>query len=325
MPPLVQLKDCCKYFQVPAGTLHAVDHVNLSIKAGETLGVVGESGCGKSTLGRVILRLHEPTSGHIYFDGMDLTRFNEEEMRRMRREMQIIFQDPYASLNPRMTIAQIIGEPLEVNKLVSSRADQRKKVEALMEQVGLARRTYNLYPHEFDGGRRQRVVIARALAVNPRFIVCDEPVSALDVSVQAQVLNLLMELQSDLNLTYMFISHDLSVIHHISDNVAVMYLGQIVEQTSQTEIFRQPLHPYTKLLLSAIPNINPFQKMTRTLLKGELTSPINPGTSCRFASRCAYADDKCRTANPCLEELEPGHFVACFRAKELAASYTSPV
>ena len=224
-----------------------------------------------------------------------------------------------------MTIAQIIGEPLEVNKLVSSRTEQRKKVEALMEQVGLARRTYNLYPHEFDGGRRQRVVIARALAVNPRFIVCDEPVSALDVSVQAQVLNLLMELQNDLNLTYMFISHDLSVIHHISDNVAVMYLGQIVEQTSQTEIFRQPLHPYTKLLLSAIPNINPFQKMTRTLLKGELTSPINPGTSCRFASRCAYADNKCRTENPCLEELEPGHFVACFRAKELAVSYTSPV
>jgi oligopeptide/dipeptide ABC transporter ATP-binding protein len=314
---ILQVDNLKKYFKVPNGNLHAVDNVSFSIKQGETLGIVGESGCGKSTLGRVILRLHEPTSGSIVYDGMDITTFQKDEMRQMRKYMQIIFQDPYASLNPRFTISQIIEEPLKLHKLYKSDAERREKVEQLMEQVGLSKRAYNLYPHEFDGGRRQRVVIARALAVNPSFIICDEPVSALDVSVQAQILNLLMELQDNLGLTYIFISHDLSVVKHISDNIGVMYLGQLIEKASKKDIFRQPLHPYTIALLSAIPSINIKSKREKIILSGEIVSPINPQPGCRFAARCPFAQEQCLTENPAFEEIEEGHFVACFRSREV--------
>ncbi|MGL5752537.1 MAG: ABC transporter ATP-binding protein, partial [Paraclostridium sp.] len=256
MSNLLEVKNLKKYFNVNGGSLHAVDNINLSIKEGETLGIVGESGCGKSTLGRVMLRLHEPTAGQILFNNMDVTSFNKEEMRQMRKYMQIIFQDPYASLNPRFTISQIIEEPLKLHKIYKTKEERKKRVEELMELVGLSKRVYNSYPHEFDGGRRQRVVIARALAMNPKFIVCDEPVSALDVSVQAQILNLMMDLQEKLGLTYVFISHDLSVVKHISDNVGVMYLGQLIEKAPKKDIFKNPIHPYTIALLSAIPSVN---------------------------------------------------------------------
>ncbi len=317
MKPMLEVNNLKKYFKVPNGNLHAVDNVSLKINEGETLGIVGESGCGKSTLGRVILRLHEPTAGSIIYDGMDITTFDDREMRQMRKYMQIIFQDPYASLNPRFTISQIIEEPLKLHNIYKSEKERRAKVESLMEQVGLAKRAYNLYPHEFDGGRRQRVVIARALSVDPKFIVCDEPVSALDVSVQAQILNLLMELQAELGLTYIFISHDLSVVKHISDNIGVMYLGQLIEKASKKEIFRNPLHPYTIALLSAIPSTNIKVKKKKIILKGEIVSPINPQPGCRFAARCPFAIDKCRQENPTFEEVEPDHFVACFRYKEI--------
>lgn len=317
MKPMLEVNNLKKYFKVPNGNLHAVDNLSLKINEGETLGIVGESGCGKSTLGRVILRLHEPTAGSIIYDGMDITTFDNEEMRQMRKYMQIIFQDPYASLNPRFTIAQIIEEPLKLHNIYKSEKERRAKVESLMEQVGLAKRAYNLYPHEFDGGRRQRVVIARALSVDPKFIVCDEPVSALDVSVQAQILNLLMELQTELGLTYIFISHDLSVVKHISDNIGVMYLGQLIEKAPKKEIFKKPLHPYTIALLSAIPSTNIKVKKKKIILKGEIVSPINPQPGCRFAARCPFAIDKCRQENPAFEEVEPDHFVACFRYKEI--------
>lgn len=317
MKSILEVNNLKKYFQVPNGNLHAVDNVSFKIKEGETLGIVGESGCGKSTLGRVILRLHEPTAGSIIYDGMDITTFDDNEMRHMRKYMQIIFQDPYASLNPRFTISQIIEEPLKLHNLYKSEKQRREKVESLMEQVGLSKRAYNLYPHEFDGGRRQRVVIARALSVDPSFIVCDEPVSALDVSVQAQILNLLMELQEELGLTYVFISHDLSVVKHISDNIGVMYLGQIIELAPKREIFSKPLHPYTIALLSAIPSINIKVKKKKIILQGEIVSPINPQPGCRFAARCPFAIDQCRQENPVFEEVEPDHFVACFRYKEI--------
>lgn len=317
MKPILEVNNLKKYFSVPNGSLHAVDNVSFSINQGETLGIVGESGCGKSTLGRVILRLHEPTSGSIVYDGMDITTFEHEEMRQMRKYMQIIFQDPYASLNPRFTISQIIEEPLKLHKIYKSDKERREKVEFLMEQVGLSKRAYNLYPHEFDGGRRQRVVIARALAVNPSFIVCDEPVSALDVSVQAQILNLLMELQEKLRLTYIFISHDLSVVKHISDNIGVMYLGQLIEKAPKKEIFRQPLHPYTIALLSAIPSINIKNKKEKIILTGEIVSPINPQPGCRFSARCPFATEQCRKENPTFEKVENEHYVACFRYKEI--------
>lgn len=319
MKPILEVNNLKKYFSVPNGSLHAVDNVSFSINRGETMGIVGESGCGKSTLGRVILRLHEPTSGSVVYDGMDITTFEHEEMRQMRKYMQIIFQDPYASLNPRFTISQIIEEPLKLHKIYKSEKERREKVEFLMEQVGLSKRAYNLYPHEFDGGRRQRVVIARALAVNPSFIVCDEPVSALDVSVQAQILNLLMELQEKMGLTYIFISHDLSVVKHISDNIGVMYLGQLIEKAPKKDIFRQPLHPYTIALLSAIPSTNIKNKKEKIILSGEIVSPINPQPGCRFSARCPFATEQCRKENPSFDEVENDHYVACFRYEEIKA------
>ncbi|WIV11612.1 dipeptide ABC transporter ATP-binding protein [Proteiniborus sp. MB09-C3] len=317
MRPLLEVKNLKKYFSVPNGHLHAVDNVSLAIKEGETLGIVGESGCGKSTLGRVILRLHEPTSGNVIYDGMDITTFNKEEMRQMRKHMQIIFQDPYASLNPRFTISQIIEEPLKLHNMYKNDKERKERVEGLMEYVGLSKRAYNLYPHEFDGGRRQRVVIARALSIGPKFIVCDEPVSALDVSVQAQILNLMMELQEKFGLTYIFISHDLSVVKHISDNIGVMYLGQLIEKAPKKDIFKQPLHPYTIALLSAIPSTNIKVKKKKIILKGEIVSPINPKPGCRFSVRCPFATEQCAQENPPFMEVEEEHFVACFRYKEI--------
>lgn len=309
-----------KYFNVAnGGLLHAVDDVSFKIERGETLGIVGESGCGKSTLGRTILRLHEPTAGKVIFDGMDICSFDKEEMRQMRKEMQIIFQDPYASLNPRFTISQIIEEPLKLHNIYKTAAERREKVEELMALTGLSKRMYNMYPHEFDGGRRQRVVIARALSLNPKFIICDEPVSALDVSVQAQIINLMMELQEKLGLTYVFISHDMSVIKHISTNIGVMYLGQMIEKASKNEIFRHPLHPYTIALLSAIPSVNIREKKEKIILKGEIGSPVNPKPGCRFAPRCPFATEQCRKENPVFCEVQPDHFVACHRVDEMLA------
>ena len=313
MSALLEVRNLSKYFKVAAGELHAVENVSFSIEAGKTLGIVGESGCGKSTLGRVILRLNEPTAGHILFRQMDITSFNKSEIRQMRRHMQMIFQDPQASLDPRLTISESIEEPLLVFEPDMDAAARRARVEELMNLVGLSRRNFNAYPHEFDGGRRQRVVIARTLAVNPQFIVCDEPVSALDVSVQAQILNLMIELQQSLKLTYIFISHDLSVVRHISDHVGVMYLGELVEYADRNTIFDSPLHPYTQALLSAIPSVDLDNRRQRVTLKGEITSPINPAPGCRFAPRCPYAEKRCFEASPPRYEVESGHMVACFR------------
>lgn len=313
MSALLEVRNLSKYFKVAAGELHAVENVSFSIEAGKTLGIVGESGCGKSTLGRVILRLNEPTAGHILFRQMDITSFNKSEIRQMRRHMQMIFQDPYASLDPRLTISESIEEPLLVFEPDMDAAARRARVEELMNLVGLSRRNFNAYPHEFDGGRRQRVVIARTLAVNPQFIVCDEPVSALDVSVQAQILNLMIELQQSLKLTYIFISHDLSVVRHISDHVGVMYLGELVEYAGRNTIFDSPLHPYTQALLSAIPSVDLDNRRQRVTLKGEIASPINPAPGCRFAPRCPYAEKRCFEASPPRYEVESGHMVACFR------------
>ncbi|MCI8576140.1 MAG: ABC transporter ATP-binding protein [Lachnospiraceae bacterium] len=311
--PLLQINHLKKYFPTPNGLLYAVDDVNFSIMEGETLGVVGESGCGKSTLGRAILRLHEPTSGEVYFRGENILNYNKKKMKELRKEMQIIFQDPYESLNPRMTVSQAIQAPLIIQGIykASDHAALEKKTLEMMDLVGLARRVVNSYPHELDGGRRQRIGIARALALNPKFIVCDEPVSALDVSIQAQVLNLMQDLQEHLGLTYMFITHDLSVVRHLSTSIVVMYLGQMVEKGSPGQIFENPLHPYTKALLSAIPVPDPEKKMERIQLKGELTSPINVEPGCRFAKRCVYARPECRQKELELKEMEPGHFVSC--------------
>lgn len=308
---LLEVRGLKKYFKVKDGLLHAVDDVNFSIAQGETLGVVGESGCGKSTTGRLVLRLLEPTGGEIYFEGKDISKYNKVQMRDMRKKMQIIFQDPYASINPRMTVSEIIAEPLKIHKLVKNKAELDRRVSQLMDTVGLAERLYNAYPHELDGGRRQRIGIARALSVNPKFVVCDEPVSALDVSIQAQILNLMQDLQKELGLTYMFITHDLSVVKHISDNIAVMYLGQLVELAPAKELFANPVHPYTQALLSAIPVPSLKKRRERILLKGEITSPINPKPGCRFANRCPYAQESCHHENNCLTEINPGHFVAC--------------
>ncbi|SHJ70740.1 peptide/nickel transport system ATP-binding protein [Anaerobranca californiensis DSM 14826] len=308
---LLEVKNLKKYFKVKNGLLHAVDDVNFFINKGETLGVVGESGCGKSTTGRVVLRLLEATDGEILFEGKNIRKFNRGQLRNLRKEMQIIFQDPFASLNPRMTVSEIIAEPLKIHKLVKNKQELDQRVSELMETVGLAERLYNSYPHELDGGRRQRIGIARALAVNPKFIVCDEPVSALDVSIQAQILNLMQDLQEEFGLTYMFITHDLSVVKHISDNIMVMYLGQVVELTSSKELFKNPLHPYTQALLSAIPVPSLNRKRERIILKGEITSPINPEPGCRFAKRCNYATERCFKENPVLRDVGNGHFVAC--------------
>lgn len=314
---LLRIKHLKKYFPTPNGLLYAVDDVNFSISKGETLGVVGESGCGKSTLGRCILRLIEPTDGEVIYQGENIVGCSKEKMKELRKELQIIFQDPYESLNPRMTVSQAIQAPLIIQKIykASDRVGLEKKTHEMMNLVGLARRVANSYPHELDGGRRQRIGIARALALNPKFIVCDEPVSALDVSIQAQVLNLMQDLQQQLGLTYMFITHDLSVVKHLSSSIVVMYLGQMVEQGTPEQLFNDPRHPYTKALLSAIPIPDPEKKMERIQLNGELTSPINVGAGCRFAKRCLYAKPECSTQNPQLTEVEPGHFVSCIQCK----------
>mgnify|MGYP000864382021 FL=1 len=308
---LLEVKDLKKYFKVKNGMLHAVDGLSFKIEKGKTLGMVGESGCGKSTCGRTILRLHEPTSGEVLFEGKDLAKLNKEEMRDMRREMQIIFQDPFASLNPRRTVSEIIADPLYLHKVYKTKEEVHKKVLELMEVVGLAERLVNTYPHELDGGRRQRIGIARALALDPKFIVCDEPVSALDVSIQAQILNLLKQLQKDRQLTYIFITHDLSVVNYFADDILVMYLGKMVEKAPSEKLFEKPMHPYTKALLSAIPIPSIHNRPKRVLLKGEISSPINPKPGCRFAARCEYAKDECFSKSPEFLELEPEHFVAC--------------
>jgi oligopeptide/dipeptide ABC transporter ATP-binding protein len=312
MEPLIQTKDLKKYFKTPYGNLHAVDGVNITINKGQTLGVVGESGCGKSTLGRTILRLLEPTSGEILFEGKSILNKSKGQMRDLRKQMQIIFQDPYSSLNPRMTVSEIIAEPLRVNKMVKNGKELDDKIHKLMETVELSERLINSYPHELDGGRRQRIGVARALSLEPKFIVCDEPVSALDVSIQAQILNLMMDLQDEMKLTYMFITHDLSVVKHISDEILVMYMGQCVEKAPSDELFQNPLHPYTKALLSAIPVANlKYKNIKREILSGEVTSPINPVAGCRFSQRCSLSKDSCvRTALE-LKEVSPNHFVAC--------------
>lgn len=309
---LLDVKHLKKYFDTPSGLLHAVDDVSFSVKRGTTLGVVGESGCGKSTLGSTLLYLDEPTGGEILFEGMNLQSVGKKEFKRIRPRMQMIFQDPYSSLNGRMNVRQLIAEPLIVNKVCKDKKEIEERVDAMMETVGLARRLAGAYPHELDGGRRQRIGIGRALIMEPAFVVCDEPVSALDVSIQAQILNLLMDLQDSMNLTYLFITHDLSVVKHISDEIMVMYRGKCVEQASSAELFRKPLHPYTRALLAAIPDPSPESRnKKRSLLQGEVASPVNPGPGCRFAARCRFVKEECRTGEIMLEEVSPGHFAAC--------------
>jgi len=315
---ILEVKHLKKYFKTPKGMLHAVDDVNFTIERGKTLGIVGESGCGKSTTGRCILRLIEPTDGEVIFDGVDVTKLSKKEMRAMRKDMQIIFQDPFSSLDPRKTVLQTISEPIIANKLVEGKENIEARVLELMETVGLAERLINSYPHELDGGRRQRIGVARALAMEPKFIVCDEPVSALDVSIQAQILNLLEDLKEKMGLTYIFITHDLSVVNHFADDIAVMYLGQLVEKAPAEELFAHPTHPYTKALLSAIPIPELGDKPERILLKGEITSPINPPDACRFAKRCNYACDQCNQKCPELVEIRPGHFVSCHLWEQFA-------
>ncbi len=310
MSALIEVKDLKKYFNTPRGPLHAVDGVNFTIQAGKTLGVVGESGCGKSTLGRTLIHLLESTGGQVLFEGKDVTHVNKQELRELRKNMQIIFQDPFSSLNPRKTVSEIIRDPLVIDGSMK-RDEIEKEIRNLMDIVGLADRLYNSYPHELDGGRRQRIGVARALALRPKFIVCDEPVSALDVSIQAQILNLMQDLQEERGLTYMFITHNLSVVKYISDDICVMYLGNMVEKCSSDELFESPMHPYTKALLSAIPIPDITVKHERILLNGEITSPINPKPGCRFAARCNCAQALCTRENPVLREIKPGHFIAC--------------
>ena len=317
MSTLVEVKNLKKYFKTPRGLLHAVDDINFKIEKGQTLGVVGESGCGKSTLGRTVIHLHERTSGQILFDGKDVSDLSKHELKEFRSHVQMIFQDPFSSLNPRMSVSQLIAEPLLIYKTSKSSADLGKEVGRLMDTVGLARRFANSYPHELDGGRRQRIGIARALSLNPEFIVCDEPVSALDVSIQAQILNLMQDLQDEFHLTYMFITHNMSVVKHISNNIMIMYLGNMVEFAGAEEIFKNRLHPYTKALLAAVPIPAIIEGRKRQLLTGEITSPIDPKPGCRFAARCPYATDICHAENPQLDEVLEGHFVACHNVKEI--------
>ena len=311
--PLIQLKDLKTYFKLNGGaTLHAVDGINLDIQEGETIGVVGESGCGKSTLGRSILRLVEPTSGQIIYKGQDVTKISQRKFRPLRQDLQIIFQDPYASIDPRKSVIEVIAEYMIIHKTYAHRVDIYNRAAELMDMVGLARRYANMYPHELDGGRRQRIGIARALSLNPKFIVCDEPVSALDVSIQAQILNLLMDLGDELNLTYLFITHDLSVVKHISDRIMVMYLGQAVEIAPSEELFSNPLHPYTQALLAAIPEPDLSKRdIPFKTIKGEVSSPINVKPGCRFCKRCGFASAACEGTDKPLVEATPGHFVAC--------------
>jgi peptide/nickel transport system ATP-binding protein len=310
---LLRVEHLQKYFNTPAGILHAVDDVSFAVSKGQTLGIVGESGCGKSTLGRAILRLYEPTGGQVFFEGYNILHYDKVQMKALRRDMQIIFQDPFASLNPRMTISETIGEALLIQKIFPSRDKEgiRKRVLELMEMVGLAPRLINTYPHELDGGRRQRIGIARVLALGPKLIVCDEPVSALDVSIQAQILNLMQDLQDELGFTYLFITHDLSVVKHLSDEILVMYLGQMVEKAPAGQLFEKPLHPYTQALLQAIPVPDPDFNIQHNILKGELTSPIEPAPGCRFAKRCPLAGESCLGRNIPFREVEENHFVAC--------------
>ena len=314
--PLLEVRHLKKYFKVPTGTNHAVDDISLTIDKGETLGVVGESGCGKSTLGRTIIHLQDATEGEVLLNGEDITHVKGAALRRVREKMQIIFQDPYSSLNPRIRIESTIMEPLKHSGRFKSRAALQAETDRLMELVGIDERLRQSYPHELDGGRRQRVGIARALALNPDFIVCDEPVSALDVSIQAQVLNLLMDLQEQTGVSYMFVTHDLSVVKHISDHICVMYLGQLVEKAPTEELFRHTLHPYTKALLSAIPSVDIDHPMQRVQLKGEITSPIDPAPGCRFAARCPYATERCKEPQK-FEMVSADHYVSCCRAREL--------
>jgi len=308
---ILQVEHLKKYFSSGGGILHAVDDVSFTLERGKTLGVVGESGCGKSTLGRTILRLIEPTSGKVLFDGVDVASLRRGPLRKARKDMQIIFQDPFSSLDPRKTVFQIITESITTQRLMTDRRQIEQRVLELMDTVGLAERLINTYPHELDGGRRQRIGIARALAMDPKFIVCDEPVSALDVSIQAQILNLLRKLQRERGLTYMFITHDLAVVHHLADEIAVMYLGRIVEKAPAVELFEHPMHPYTQALLSAIPVPEIMPDRKRILLRGEISSPIDPPDECRFAKRCNRACDRCHAGEPQLTEVLPGHFVAC--------------
>ena len=308
---LLEVKGLKKYFSTPRGMLHAVDDVSFTLDKGKTLGVVGESGCGKSTTGRAILRLLEPTGGEVLFEGEDLNKLNKEEMRKKRKDLQIIFQDPFSSLNPRKTISQTIAEALKLNKIVTDKQQMQQRVLELMDTVGLAERLYNTYPHELDGGRRQRIGIARALAVNPKFIVCDEPVSALDVSIQAQILNLMEDLQEKMGLTYMFITHDLSVVHHFSNDIAVMYLGKLIEKAPSDELFKNPTHPYTQALLSATPRLNPDDRRERIKLTGELPSPLNPPPGRAFNARCRRRFGPCTQLQPQLKDYG-GQLVACF-------------
>lgn len=311
---LLEVKHLKKYFSTPSGKLHAVDDVSFDIYKGTTLGVVGESGCGKSTLGSTLLNLLSPTGGEVIFRGQDVAAMSKREFHKVRPKMQMIFQDPYSSLNGRMTVHQLIAEPLLVNKVCRNRKEVDERVSRMMDTVGLAKRLTNSYPHELDGGRRQRIGVARALILEPEFVVCDEPVSALDVSIQAQILNLLMDLQEEMHLTYMFITHDLSVVYHISDEIMVMYLGKCVEKAPSDVLFENPLHPYTQALLAAIPipDISSRDKQ-RELLQGEVTSPVNPKPGCRFAARCPYASEACTKEDIPLKEVSPGHFVACMR------------
>lgn len=317
MGELLEVKNLKKYFKTPRGNLHAVDDISFTLAEKKTLGVVGESGCGKSTLGRTVLGLLPATSGEVYLDGRNINQAKRSEKKCIRRNMQMIFQDPMSSLDPRMCVRDLIAEPLEVYHEFRSKKELYAKVSELMDTVGLAERFEQSYPHELDGGRRQRIGIARALALNPRFIVCDEPVSALDVSIQAQILNLLQDLQEHSNLSYMFITHDLSVVKHISDEIMVMYLGCVAEKCEARELFRHPMHPYTKGLLSAIPVPSIHTEKKRIIMQGELSSPIDPKPGCRFAPRCPYVTDKCRCDNPELREVLPNHMVACHNVEEI--------
>ena len=314
---ILEVKNLKKYFKTARGLLHAVDDVSFTIERGKTLGIVGESGCGKSTTGRAILRLVEPTDGQVLFNGVDITALSARKMQEMRHQMQIIFQDPFSSLDPRKTVSQTIAEPIIENKILKDKKAINERVKELIETVGLAERLVNTYPHELDGGRRQRIGIARALAMEPQFIVCDEPVSALDVSIQAQILNLLQDLKEQMGLTFIFITHDLSVVNHFADEIAVMYLGQLIEKAPTEELFNHPVHPYTRALLSAIPIPEVgIERPQRILLRGEISSPIDPPDECRFAKRCIYTCEKCHGSCPGLIEITKGHFVACHLWKD---------
>ncbi len=314
---LIQIRALKKHFPVAGGLLHAVDDVSLAIKKGSTLGLVGESGCGKSTLGRVVIGLLNATAGEVLFDGQNVLNMSTQELKDFRRHAQIVFQDPFSSLNPRMSVYQLIAEPLLINKVFNTNQKVVVKVQELMETVGLAERLITSFPHELDGGRRQRIGVARALALDPDFIVLDEPVSALDVSIQAQILNLLADLKEQRGYTYLFISHNLSVVRYVSDEVAVMYLGQVVEKAPNVELFQKPIHPYTQALLSAVPTIEVGRDKGRIILEGDVPSPINPPDGCRFAPRCRYRQESCTEATPTLQEIDQRHYVRCHRSGEL--------